>query len=83
MALMPIDTNGTSHPPPQRIPRGTSHWNSRRAALLYAIGLLLVILSDALAPVPGYIVILGVCVFLGLGLGALVGDASGLRGHRQ
>ncbi len=51
--------------------------------MLYGAGLLLIILSGALAPLPGYVVIFGVCVFLGLGLGALVRDPSGLTDHRQ
>jgi len=51
--------------------------------LLYLAGVVLVILSGALAPVPGYVVLLGVCLFLGLGLGALVRDPSGLKDHHQ
>jgi hypothetical protein len=83
LLLIDSDRTSASRPSSQPIPHGTSHWSGRRAALHYAVGLLLIVLSKALAPVPGYIVILGVCVFLGLGLGALVRDASGLKGYRQ
>jgi hypothetical protein len=54
-----------------------------RGVLLYALGLALTVLSGALSPIPGYVLILAVCLSLGLGLGALVRDPSGLRDHRQ
>lgn len=54
-----------------------------RGVLVYFIGLALILISGALAPIPGYILILGVCLFIGVGLGALVRDPSGLRDHRQ
>jgi hypothetical protein len=47
------------------------------------MGVGLIVVTGALAPVPSYVLILGVCLFLGLGLGALVRDTSGLRDHHQ
>ena len=44
---------------------------------------LLLLLAGALAPVPAYAVMFGVCLFLGLGLGALIRPSSGLQDHHQ
>jgi MFS family permease len=79
---MLVNTDRSSHPS-SPFPRDTSRRNGRRAGLLYVVGLVLIALSSALAAVPGYILILGVCIMLGLGLGAVIPDPSGLRNHHQ
>ncbi len=46
-------------------------------------GLALVVISGLLPAALGYLVLLGVCVFLGVALGAHTGDPTGIREHRQ
>jgi hypothetical protein len=80
---MLIETNPPSGPSPQPIARGIRPRSAARAILLWAGGVLLILLSGAFAPVPGYVLIIAVCLVLGWGLGRLVPDASGLRDHHQ
>ncbi len=80
VVLMLIDTNAT---PPRPVRHTSPRWHIPSAALIYFAGLAATILSGALAPVPGYVVLLGVCLFLGLGLSSLIPDSSGLNDHRQ
>jgi hypothetical protein len=94
---MLIDTRRPPPPdiPPPNAPRGHGRWatlahraslllrNGGWGGLLYLAGLVLIIVSSTLAPVPGYVVLVGVCLLLGLGLGGLTGDPSGLKDHRQ
>jgi hypothetical protein len=49
----------------------------------FLVGLGLIVVSGLAAPLVGYVVILGTCVFLGVVLGGHGGDPSGLRHHRQ
>jgi hypothetical protein len=51
--------------------------------LAWLLGLGLVVVSGLPPSAVGYGVILSACVFLGFALGALAGDPSGLRDHRQ
>jgi hypothetical protein len=58
-------------------------WRGLWVILILALGLGLILVSGLIPPVAGYILIVGVCAFLGLALGALIRNPPGLRDHRQ
>ncbi len=58
-------------------------WGGQWFVLVLAVGLGLVWVSGVLPSTPGYVVIVGVCIFLGYVLREFVGDPSGLKDHRQ
>jgi hypothetical protein len=47
------------------------------------VGLAFVSVSGVIPSTAGYVVIVGVCVFLGYVLRTFVGDPSGLKHHHQ
>jgi hypothetical protein len=80
---VPIDTHEYSLEPEPPAPRRRGWMARLRPLVLLTEGLGLLLLSGALPPLPGYILIVGACVCIGRAPLALVSSSRGLQDHHQ
>lgn len=82
---MLIDTREPLFPPaePDPPPRRSLRLSSLRPFLPLLLGVALVLLSGAFAPLIAYGLILVACVLIGRGLAGFIRGTQGLSDHRQ